>query len=71
MTTFALSFLIIVLAVLGMALGAILAKRPIVSGCQSVRGLDRDEADCEVCGGSCLADQGAVTDPPASPARRG
>jgi hypothetical protein len=68
MTTFALSFLIIVLAVLGMALGAIVTKRPIVSGCQIVRGLGLEEAGCEVCSGSCLADRGSVNDPPKSPA---
>ena len=70
MAIFALSFLITILAVLGMALGVIVTRRPIVSGCQSVRGLGLEEAGCEVCGGSCLADQGIVTNPSMPPAGR-
>ncbi len=47
MLLFLISFLVISLAVLAMALGVILGRRPVVSGCQSLKlgAVDR----CEIC----------------------
>lgn len=53
MEIFAISFVVMALAALGMALGLIAGRRPIVSGCASLTGPD---AGCTFCGGVCGGD---------------
>jgi len=55
MTLLVISFLVIALAALGMAVGAIAGRRPITAGCARLGGLLDSPADCEVCGGPCGA----------------
>jgi hypothetical protein len=57
MTVFFISFLIIVFAALGMAIGTIARRRPIVAGCARFGGLDDRHAECDICGSPCQADQ--------------
>jgi hypothetical protein len=57
MTLLVISFLVIALAALGMAVGAIAGRRPITAGCARLGGLLDNPADCEVCGGPCGAQQ--------------
>lgn len=47
MLLFLVSFLVISLAVLAMALGVILGRRPVISGCQSLK--LGGAGGCEVC----------------------
>ncbi len=57
MTLLAISFLVMALAALGMAVGAIAGRRPITAGCARLGDLLDNPADCEVCGGPCGARQ--------------
>lgn len=50
-----MSFLVMTLAALGMAVGAIAGRRPITPGCARLGGLLERPTDCEVCGGICDA----------------
>ena len=49
MAVFLISFLVITLAALAMALGLMLGRRPIKAGCGSLLG----DGGCEICGGTC------------------
>jgi len=53
MTLLVISFLVIALAALGMAVGAIAGRRPIAAGCARLGGLLDSPSDCEVCGNPC------------------
>lgn len=55
MTLLVISFLVIALAALGMAVGTILGRRPITAGCARLGGLLDSPAECEVCGSPCGA----------------
>ncbi len=57
MTVFLISFLVIALAALAMALGVLAGRRPIDSGCGSLLALEEADIDCEICGGSCETKQ--------------
>lgn len=50
MELFLLSFLIMVLAALGMAVGVMTKKRPITAGCGNFGGQDNPAKGCEICG---------------------
>jgi hypothetical protein len=53
MTLLVISFLVIALAALGMAVGAIAGRRPITAGCARLGGLLDGPADCEACSDPC------------------
>ena len=53
MTVFLISFLVIALAALAMALGLLVGRRPIKAGCGSLLALEGVDGGCEICGGSC------------------
>ncbi len=53
MTLLIIGFLVIALAALGMALGAIAGRRPITSGCARLGGLLDGPAECGACGKAC------------------
>ncbi len=55
MEIFAISFVVMALAALGMALGVLAGRRPIVSGCAGLTGPD---AGCTFCGGGDVPDDG-------------
>ncbi len=57
MTLLVISFLVIALAALGLAVGAMAGRRPITAGCARLGGLMDAPAECEVCGGTCDARQ--------------
>lgn len=46
-----LTFLILLLIVLGMSLGVIFGRKPISGSCGGLQGLDPDR-ECELCGGN-------------------
>lgn len=50
-----MSFLVMTLAALGMAVGVIAGRRPIAAGCARLDDLLDGPAECEVCGGICDA----------------
>lgn len=52
MEIFAIAFIVMVLACLGMALGAIMRKRPFVAGCGRAGALADGDTGCEICGRS-------------------
>jgi hypothetical protein len=51
MSVFLLSFLVVSLAVLGMALGTLLGRRPLTGGCGEPDSTDRSGVGCALCGG--------------------
>ena len=51
MSVFLLSFLVVCLAVLGMALGTLLGRRPLTGGCGAPDSTDRGGIGCALCGG--------------------
>ena len=53
----AVSFLVFILAAFGMALGSILGRRPIRSGCAAVARLEDGRVHCVLC--RCACDQSA------------
>jgi hypothetical protein len=53
MEIFLISFLVIVLASLGMALGVIAGRTPISAGCGSFDRLGDKTANCDICGSGC------------------
>ena len=53
MTLLVISFLVIALAALGMALSAIAGRQPITSGCARLGGLLDGPAECGVCSRTC------------------
>jgi len=50
MTTFLAAFVILGLAVLGMALGVIFGRSPIKGSCGGLNNVDGLEGDCQLCG---------------------
>ena len=52
MAIFLASFLIVCLAVLGMAVGALAGRRPITAGCGSVDCIKRSGIGCGACNGA-------------------
>lgn len=50
MTTLVLSFLIMLLVVVGMAVGVIFGRKPITGSCGGMKALGLD-VSCEICGG--------------------
>ena len=61
MELFLISFLVIVLATLGMALGVIAGRRPIRAGCGKIDALNDADAGCDFCGDLCEGDQPIAT----------
>jgi hypothetical protein len=51
MEIFLISFLVIVVAALAMALGAIAGRTPITAGCGNFAKLGDGDASCDICGG--------------------
>jgi hypothetical protein len=51
MSTILLTFLILLILLLGMSVGVIFGKKPIAGSCGGLQGLDPDR-DCELCGGN-------------------
>ena len=49
MSTILLTFLILLILLLGMSVGVIFGKKPIAGSCGGLQGLDPDR-DCELCG---------------------
>jgi|TARA_B110000438_G_scaffold294257_1_gene335391 uncharacterized protein len=46
-----LTFLVLLLVILGMSLGVIFGRKPISGSCGGLQGLDPDR-ECELCGGN-------------------
>ena len=64
MTVFWLTLVVMGLAIVGMALGTLMGRNTLKSGCHSLRALDTDLADdCPVCSGSCRQDSGEPPSP--------
>lgn len=61
MEIFLISFLVIVVASLGMGVGVIAGRRPIRAGCGSIEALDDTDTGCDICGNSCEGDQPVAT----------
>ena len=53
MSTILLTFLILLILLLGMSVGVIFGRKPIAGSCGGLQGLDPDR-DCELCGGNPL-----------------
>jgi hypothetical protein len=51
MSTMLLTFLVLLILLLGMSVGVIFGKKPIAGSCGGLQGLDPDR-DCELCGGN-------------------
>ena len=51
MSTILLTFLILLILLLGMSVGVIFGRKPIAGSCGGLQGLD-PERDCELCGGN-------------------
>jgi hypothetical protein len=51
MSTILLTFLILLILLLGMSVGVIFGRKPIAGSCGGLQGLDPDR-DCELCGGN-------------------
>jgi len=51
MSTIILTFLILLMLLLGMSVGVIFGRKPIAGSCGGLQGLDPDR-DCELCGGN-------------------
>jgi hypothetical protein len=51
MAVFLLSFLVVCLAVLGMAVGALMGRPPLAGGCGGPEGADPTGTRCAVCAG--------------------
>ena len=51
MSTILLTFLILLILLLGMSVGVIFGRKPIAGSCGGLQGLDHDR-DCELCGGN-------------------
>lgn len=52
MTTWILVFLIMLLVVLGMAVGVIMGRPPIAGSCGGIANLGIEKDECPICGGS-------------------
>jgi len=51
MSTILLTFLILLILLLGMSVGVMFGRKPIAGSCGGLQGLDPDR-DCELCGGN-------------------
>jgi len=51
MSTILLTFLVLLILLLGMSVGVIFGRKPIAGSCGGLQGLDPDR-DCELCGGN-------------------
>jgi len=51
MSTMLLTFLVLLILLLGMSVGVIFGRKPIAGSCGGLQGLDPDR-DCELCGGN-------------------
>jgi len=51
MSTMLITFLVLLILLLGMSVGVIFGKKPIAGSCGGLQGLDPDR-DCELCGGN-------------------
>jgi hypothetical protein len=51
MSTILLTFLILLILLLGMSVGVIFGRKPLAGSCGGLQGLDPDR-DCELCGGN-------------------
>ena len=51
MSTMLLTFLVLLILLLGMSVGVIFGKKPIAGSCGGLQGLDPDR-NCELCGGN-------------------
>lgn len=70
MEIFVITFVVMVLASLGMALGAVVRKRPIIAGCAGAAGLVDADAECEICGRAAGAAQ-EISTGAGAPSREG
>lgn len=53
MEIFVFSFIVIGLAIVGMAVGVILGRRSIKGSCGGLSNIDGLDAECPVCSGTC------------------
>ena len=51
MSTILLTFLILLILLLGMSVGVMFGRKPIAGSCGGLQGLNPDR-DCELCGGN-------------------
>lgn len=65
MTTFLLTFGILVILMLGMAIGVIMGRKPIAGSCGGMQALGL-KGDCDICGGDLQKCEEANQDAPKS-----
>ncbi|MFQ5995473.1 MAG: (Na+)-NQR maturation NqrM [Acidiferrobacterales bacterium] len=53
MEIFLLSFVVLAIAILGMAIGVLFGRRGIKGSCGGLKTIEGLESDCPVCSGTC------------------